>query len=161
MDDDRDADIESGDEGEPSHQCIGNDAIQELEDDNSKDMEFGLIRDQENKKIYQVPIDSEEYRSAAGPSLIPDTNPDSDSDYPLASLAVIRMDEFIESMSGDEWEDAKFRPMEEVMELATSVRCTAYATDAEATMSVDQPSIFSLRSQTHIFIAETKNLKVA
>ncbi|VUC21030.1 unnamed protein product [Clonostachys rosea] len=88
-------------------------------------VEVGYVFDEHTCKTFQVPINSEDYALAFSPAS------NSIDIYSPNSPGTVRADEALDSLSSDEWEGAKSRPIEEVMKLATSAACTAYATDAE------------------------------
>jgi hypothetical protein len=62
-------------------------------------------------------------------------------------------------MPPEVWEDAEYRPIEEVMELATSVPGTAYATDGEVVTTQSWVAL-DIHLKTYILIAETVNLEL-
>ena len=120
----------------------------------SNTVEYGLIL--RDGKYFQVPLDSEEYGAAAGPS----GNVGPDLDHPPAA---IRVDEVVESMSDEERDHAQYQPLEELMSgFVTSAPITPDASDAETeteTETDEPPAVeIDIRLPTYVLVAEGMNL---
>lgn len=113
-------------------------------------MEYGLIL--KDGKYFQVPLDSEEYSAAAGPS----GNAGVGLDHPPAA---IRVDEVVESMSDEELDRAQHRPLEELMSgFVTSAPITSYPSDAETATDEPPAVTIDIRLPTYVFVAENVSL---
>ncbi|KEY74002.1 hypothetical protein S7711_02596 [Stachybotrys chartarum IBT 7711] len=117
-------------------------------------VEFGYIFDLETCKMFQVPIESEDYRLA----LSPYKNPDSTHSPYLNHQNTLRADELVDCFSDDEWKELELKPMEEIMFMGTFTRAIGYATDAE-TNSIQSQVSLKIRPKSKVFIAETIRLR--
>ncbi|KAH6636910.1 hypothetical protein F5144DRAFT_200402 [Chaetomium tenue] len=113
-------------------------------------VEYGLIL--RDGKYFQVPLDSEEYNAAAGPS----GNAGLGLDH---SPAAIRVDEVVESMSDKELDRAQHRPLEELMSgFVTSAPITSYPSDAETATDEPPAVTINIRPPTYVLVAENVSL---
>ncbi|KAI1452160.1 hypothetical protein F4805DRAFT_463045 [Annulohypoxylon moriforme] len=140
-DDGHDGDNDSDDD-EPSFQATR--SQETYNTDNPLRPEYNVII--KNGEWLQVPTNSEEYCRA-----------NIDHDHPVDTSTTVRAADAIESMSDEEWDEARQMSFEELAEFLTSGNCTAYPTDAE-TYIESTPIEIHFQRQTHISITQEVNL---
>ncbi|KAF0332607.1 hypothetical protein GQ607_000623 [Colletotrichum asianum] len=112
------------------------------------EQEYVIVR--RNNELFQVPIDSEEYRSADGPE-----NPDL---FQTSTSPSARIEDMIESLSESEWDDTKSLSFGELVEFM-SAQPTAYPTDVETeTLDSYFPLIVNSQRESHVLIAQDISL---
>lgn len=147
-----DADDDSGDGEGPLNQDIAFSATRETSQNIPNEPRYALLS--VNRKLLQVPVDSATYQLAAGP-LASNNN----QTCLQASPNAVRVEEVVDSLSESEWDEAKYLPMEELMDFLTSAQNTAYGSDVEATTSEpSSPITIDSHCESHIFISQTVNL---
>lgn len=146
-----DADTELTDQGEPPGQALDHSGCQEVHTQERRGVELGYIFEKETQSLFQVPVDSEEYQSATGPSSKSETGHDHSD--------AIRADEFAASMTEDEWNKGQLLPVEELMELSEWDCDPNHRIDDEMTWG-QQCRAMPLQSETSAFIAESVDLNL-
>ncbi|KAH0429975.1 hypothetical protein CcaCcLH18_08120 [Colletotrichum camelliae] len=104
-----------------------------------------------NNELFQVPVNSEEYRSAAGP--------ENHDIFQTSTSPSTRIEDMMESLSESEWDDTKSLSLGELVEFFKSAQSTAYTTDVETeTLDSYIPLVVNSRLESHILVAHGLNL---
>ncbi|KAI5460935.1 hypothetical protein BGZ63DRAFT_464929, partial [Mariannaea sp. PMI_226] len=151
-DDGHDGDNETSDNDESPDQIITNGiAREECAAMSPGKFKYDIII--ENGEWIQVPVNSSEYSRAVNPFM----NHDVKHNHPTNVSTAIRAIDCINSMSDEEWDEMRYRPIEDLTEFFTSACSTAYPTDAEVMADVSRIEMrFQLHA--HVFIPETVDL---